>query len=411
MLRDTLTHDLWAADAGRLASKLNDARLAHERDLERANEEAAALRLLGDTQKAASAEEAELAQRAVATALGDELASAEERVMALAMGRAFIVREASTASLVHRCWTRWAVAASLLLRDAREERESVELGKQQQRTAHAQACAAMQADVAALRVENLEARQLLRKAGVLSQLAPTNKLATNAEMLAHVAAELAKSQAEVEALRKRELEHEAVRAELVETKQRLGDALLARNTWAEEERKTAAKERADSVLHGRSAAQDEHRESVAGLARARAEVRALARSLAEADHALATQPTTAGARQKVPVGSAIKPAPRGRAPSRTSPPSRASPPQAAERSRSPPPTPTGPAPSRIPSRIPQAASSASGARPAKARVASPARATRTPQSTPVQGPAPPPSGVQPAARRKPSPARGRGAFT
>ena len=64
----------------------------------------------------------------------------------------------------------------------------------------------------------------------------------------------AKSQAEVEALRKRESEHEAVCAELVETKQRLGDALLARNTWIEEERKTAAKERADSVLHGRSAA-------------------------------------------------------------------------------------------------------------------------------------------------------------
>jgi hypothetical protein len=97
--------------------------------------------------------------------------------------QAIVVRLSVQHSTLHRYWRLWASVASLLLREAGGALLQLELSKQQQRGVHTRLNAELQSELAVARVENLEARVQLSKAGALEQLRPGHELATDKQLL------------------------------------------------------------------------------------------------------------------------------------------------------------------------------------------------------------------------------------
>lgn len=183
MVRDTMTVEMWAADAMRMKAALEHAGRQRQQTSEAASAQADALKAELQAARTHSDERARAREAAVAASLGAELRGGEAALRVRAANQAIVVRLAVEQSTLHRYWKAWAVVASLLLREAGGALLQLELSKQQQRGVHTRLQAELSAEVAVARVENIEARTLLAKASVLEHLRPTHELVTDKEML------------------------------------------------------------------------------------------------------------------------------------------------------------------------------------------------------------------------------------
>ena len=340
IVRDTMAFELQAADAARIAHALEH--VNRQRDAERAAaaEEAAGLRADLERARREGAAASDCAQLAVGSALAGELAHAEAAARGRAANAIIVVRLGLDHSTLHRYWKVWAVVASLLLREAGAALLQLELSKQQQRGVHTRLQAQLTSEAAVARVENIEARTLLAKAGVLEQLRPGHEIATNAELLreqsrALQAAHESAAAAHMAAARHR-VGEETLHAEMRQAEAALGEAASAavygqRQTSArlQEEHTRALQKVADRAQYDAASLemlQQQEAHTAAHLRRAGVELRVLVRSMqvleaeAAAPAAPAAPPPRAAPRAPplVGPGGAPPPAPgqaRQRAPS------------------------------------------------------------------------------------------------
>ncbi len=183
LLRDTMAFQLQAADASRTTQLLAQVRQKQADTEAKAAEESNRLHELLDETSRKCEQRSVAAEASVARSMGNEVAELEQKLRMMRMSQAIVVRLGQQQALLHRYWKVWAVAASLLLREAGSALLQLELSKQQQRGAHTRAQADLASEVAQARVENMESRLLLQKAEILSQLRPTHELATDKELI------------------------------------------------------------------------------------------------------------------------------------------------------------------------------------------------------------------------------------
>jgi len=183
IVRDTMAFELQAADALRTKKVLDEVKQRRDEAEAAAAATASSLREEVAKTTAEGISKREKAEAAVAKILGAEVAKAEDRERMRAASQAIVIRLAVQHSVLHRFWKTWASVASLLLREAGGALLQLELSKQQQRGAHTRLQAELSAEVAVARVENIESRTLLAKAGALDNLRPGHELATDKELL------------------------------------------------------------------------------------------------------------------------------------------------------------------------------------------------------------------------------------
>ena len=121
---------------------------------------------------------------ATAAAMAAEVALLEKGGAAAHVRALLSVRSTYLLLRMSRCWRVWAVVASLPVREARGALAALGLRQQQEHGVHMRLQAAQQAEVARLKVENLEARLLLHKAEAIDQLRPTHPAVTDKERIA-----------------------------------------------------------------------------------------------------------------------------------------------------------------------------------------------------------------------------------
>ena len=183
IVRDTMAFELQAADALRTKKVLDEVKQRRDEAEAAAAATASSLREEVAKTTAEGISKREKAEAAVAKILGAEVAKAEDRERMRAASQAIVIRLAVQHSVLHRFWKTWASVASLLLREAGGALLQLELSQQQQRGAHTRLQAELSAEVAVARVENIESRTLLAKAGALDNLRPGHELATDKELL------------------------------------------------------------------------------------------------------------------------------------------------------------------------------------------------------------------------------------
>ncbi|KAL3919819.1 MAG: hypothetical protein SGPRY_005492 [Prymnesium sp.] len=181
MVRDASTFEMWTAEANQtkgMVQKLKNER-AHEREAAQAKH----TRLLEEVEqlRQSSSKREEEVQVVVTAVLWEELSHAEALLRSLLLHKAVSVRLHSQEARLYRSWRLWSSLASLALRDTCSSLREVEMLRQQERRAHVRLQAVQGAEVAQLRVENLEARMLLHKADMLGQLlSPHHRHSTKA---------------------------------------------------------------------------------------------------------------------------------------------------------------------------------------------------------------------------------------
>uniref|UniRef100_A0A7S2C5N3 Uncharacterized protein n=1 Tax=Haptolina brevifila TaxID=156173 RepID=A0A7S2C5N3_9EUKA len=233
-----------------------------------------------------------MAEVTVANAFASEVASLEDALRVRAASQMIVIRLAIEHSALHRYWKLWAVVASLLLREAGGALVQLELTKQQHRGAHTRLQAEMGAELAKARVENLEARALLSKAEIISQLDPAHELVVDKEMIieqrrAMQAAHESAAAAHLAAAAHR-VGEETLMGEVREAEDALTDTSASSRRRALDEG-ARAREELEARMHYERSSLDfitaEHTHTTAELRRARCEMRVLVRSLqiAEAD--------------------------------------------------------------------------------------------------------------------------------
>lgn len=290
VVRDTMAFELWAADALRTSQVLREVKRTHAEAEAVSREEIARLGRTLETERAEGAERASSAEAAVASALSGEVVGLEFELRKRGATQAVVVRLAVQHSVLHRYWKSWAVAASLLLREAGGALLQLELSKQQQRGAHTRLQAEVSAELAQARVENLEGRALLSKAEILNQLKPGHELVVDKEML-------------IDQRRALQAAHEsAASAHLAAAAHRVGEEVLMSEVRDAEETLLTSDASARSSAYGRDEAMArefderlqyerssveflrmENAHTTAELRRSRCEMRVLARALQSAE--------------------------------------------------------------------------------------------------------------------------------
>ena len=321
MLRDTMAFDLWAEDAKRVSLVLNNVKAKHAASETDAREEVARLNEALHSERRAGAARSAHAEAVTAAALAEDIGELEFRLRIKAANQIVVVRLALQDGALHRSWKRWAMVASLLLREASSVLLQLELAKQQQRGAHTRLQAELAAELAHARVENLEARSLLSKAEIIDQLRPGHELVTDKEIIAEQRRALQAAH------------NSAAAAHLAAATHRIGEETLLVEVHRSEEAAQSVSASAqlygspddgigqsrtrleleDLLQHERISLeflQTEHAHTASALARADCERRILVRALQQSDAEQQLQTS-----QSRPVGSPrarqASPAPRG----------------------------------------------------------------------------------------------------
>ncbi|KAL1527460.1 hypothetical protein AB1Y20_016125 [Prymnesium parvum] len=169
MLKDTQTFELWTDDSMQTKQMIQKMEREHAERLKAAAAREQELMEKLRQAQGAPAEADARRSRDAGGSVAAELTSAKEELRVHAARQMLTVRFALQQTSLHRVWRVWAVAASLLLREARAALLSLELERQQERNTHTRLQAIQEAEVAQLRVENLEARLELQKAAIFEQ--------------------------------------------------------------------------------------------------------------------------------------------------------------------------------------------------------------------------------------------------
>jgi len=283
LLRDTMTFQLWSADAQRTSQMLRDIHATHQLELTQLRNQAASDRTRAAAAEVAVVEGARKEHAATAATLAGEV-SLLERGGAVAAVRAVLgVRHTYLLLRMSRCWRAWATVASLPVREAHAALAALQLTSSQQHAVQTRLLGAQQAEGARLKVENLEARLLLHKADAIGRLRPAHQIATDKETLQEQSRQLADADAARNAalatLQSEQRANSQLRSDLMATESKLVAAQqISSDGRLDDERSLAVREMHDRLQYERTS-QDfmahEQQQAATQLVRAGCELRVL----------------------------------------------------------------------------------------------------------------------------------------